>query len=491
MDAKRWIKIAVGLAAALLVLALPAESFGIEGLTPLQQRVMATFVFAMFFWVLEPIPIFATSVLVIVIELLFMSDRGFKGLTIPADDGPLSYTAVMNNFADPIIMLFLGGFFIGAAATKYKLDINLGRVLIRPFGTRPKWVMLGMMIATAVFSMFMSNTATTAMMLAVLMPVLRSIDPDDPARIGFALCIPFAANIGGIGTPIGTPPNAVAMKYLTTGLVDPTTAAQDVRPLITFGEWMLFAVPFVIVLLAFAWLLLGILFKPKADHIKVDFSGKWLKSGRAWVVYITSIVTIGLWLVGGKVHGLHSGVIAMIPVGVFTATGVIDSSDLKKISWDVLWLVAGGFALGMALEDSGLATGLVNSIPFDTLPAILIVVVAGLLTYVMAGFMSNTATANLILPVMATLAVALPTLDGLGGPVMLMLAVTFCASLSMCLPISTPPNAMAYATGWLQTPNMAKAGIVTGIVGLAMVAGLMIVLKLLGFFAGFAPAATP
>jgi sodium-dependent dicarboxylate transporter 2/3/5 len=484
MNRTRWIKVIVGLVAAGIVLALPREAFGIDGLTALQQRVMATFVFAMCFWVLEPIPIFATSVMVVVIELLFMSDKGIRGLA-PAG-GTLSHRDVMHNFADPIIMLFLGGLFIGAAATKYKLDVNLGRVLLRPFGSRPRWVMLGMMIATAVFSMFMSNTATTAMMLAVLMPVLRSIDPKDPARIAFALSIPFAANIGGIGTPIGTPPNAVAMKYLAPDLLG--RAGGSTGPLISFGGWMLFAVPFVIVLLAATWALLQWMFRPRADRIEVDFSARWLRSGRAWIVYATSSATIILWLLGGKVHGMSSTVIAMIPVGVFTATGVLDSNDLKKISWDVLWLVAGGFALGMALEQSGLAEALVHAIPFGDLPALVVVVVACVVAYVMAGFMSNTATANLLLPVMATLAAALPTLGPVGGPVMLLLAVTFCCSMSMCLPISTPPNAMAYATGWIHTPHMARAGLLTGAVGIALLAGMMILLNMIGYFARFAPA---
>ena len=486
MNRARWIKIVISLAAAAIVLFIPREAFGIEGFNSLQQRVLATFVLAMFFWILEPIPIFATSVMVVVIELLFMSDKGIAGVTT---EQTLGYKDVMHNFADPIIMLFLGGFFIGAAATKYKLDINLGRVLLRPFGTKPKWVMLGIMITTAIFSMFMSNTATTAMMLAVLMPVLRAIDPKDPARIAFALCVPFAANVGGIGTPIGTPPNAVAMKYLTTDLLTP--GIESPSPLITFGHWMLFAVPYVIILLALTWLVLLLFFKPKAERIEVDFSGKWLKSPQAWIVYITSSLTIILWLIGGKVHGMNSYVIAMIPVAVFTMTGVIDSSDIKKLSWDVLWLVAGGFALGMGLQKSGLAESLVHSIPFDALPALVVVAIASVLAFAMANFMSHTATSNLILPVMATLAAALPTLGGVGGPVMLLLTVTFCCSLSMTLPISTPPNAMAFASGWIETPQMAKAGLVTGIIGLALLAAMMALLHMLGFFGQFQATLTP
>jgi sodium-dependent dicarboxylate transporter 2/3/5 len=480
METKRLVKLLIGIAAAAIVLVLPREVFQIEGLTVMHQRTIALFVLAMFFWILEPIPIFATSVLVVVLELLFMSDQSLRWFRPEAD--ALSYRAVMANFADPVIMLFLGGFFIGAAATKYRLDLNLGRVLLRPFGTNPKWVMLGMMIATALFSMFMSNTATTAMMLAVLMPVLRSIDPDDPARISFALSIPFAANVGGIGTPIGTPPNAVAIKYLRPDLLDP--ASESTAPLISFGQWMLFALPFVIVMLVVVWVLLLALFRPRSKKIEVDFNARWLRSGRAWVVYVTASLTILLWLLGSKVHGMGSTVIAMIPVGVFTATGVIDSNDLKQMGWDVLWLVAGGFALGMAMQDTGLARAMVDSIPFATFPAVVVVGLASMLCFVMAAFMSNTATANLLLPVMATMAVAVP-MDGIGGPVVLLLAVTLAASLPMVLPISTPPNAMAYATGWVHTPQMFKSGLLIGLTGLILMAGMMLLLKTLGFFAQF------
>lgn len=485
MNAKTLIKLVIGLALPLIVLAIPTESLGLEGLTTMEHRMIALFLFAMLFWVLEPIPIFATSTVTIVLALLFMSNKGFAfarpdseatQAQLEAFGEIMSYKSLMANFADPIIMLFLGGFFIGAAATKYRMDTNLGRVLLKPFGTRPSMVMLGMMVITAIFSMFMSNTATTAMMLAVLMPVLKSIDGKDPARIAFALAIPFAANIGGIGTPIGTPPNAVAMKYLVDG---------DGKELIGFAQWMMFAVPWVVVVLLMAWGVLITFFKPASKQITVNFEGKWMRSPKAIIVYLTTAVTIGLWILSTPLKlGMSSTVIAMIPVGVFTATGVINSTDLKQMGWDVLWLVAGGFALGMGLKDTGLSQTLIDAVPFHQMPALAVVIVGGLLAYVMASFMSNTATANLLLPVLAVLGGALKDqLDPLGGWVMMLMAVTFCCSLAMTMPISTPPNAMAYATGWIRTGHMARAGIVIGIVSMLLVAALMFVLKSTGFFA--------
>ena len=258
----------------------------------------------------------------------------------------------MHTFASPIIILFLGGFFLAMAATKYRLDQNLARVLLTPFGQNPKHVMLGVMIITALFSMFMSNTATTAMMLSILTPVLALMEGNDKGKIGLLLSVPLAANIGGIGTPIGTPPNAVALKYLSG------------QNHIGFGEWMSFAVPFVIILMAIAWLTLILTYPAGTKSIKLEVKGRFLKTNKAYVVYSVFIITILLWLTD-FVHGMNAYVVSMIPVTIFSMTGIITKSDLQKISWDVLWLVSGGIALGFALDQSGLAARVIGSINFE------------------------------------------------------------------------------------------------------------------------------
>lgn len=244
----RYIKPSISIIIPVLILIMPGQWIPLDNISVVEQRLIAIFVMATLFWVLEPIPIFATSVLIITLELVMVSDSSFFLFSAPPEASNfgtvLSYKSIMAAFASPIILLFLGGFFLAMAATKYRLDINLARVLLKPFGTDPKWVMLGLMVITAIFSMFMSNTATTAMMLAILTPVLVTFRDDDPGKTGFILAIPFAANVGGIGTPIGTPPNAVAMKYLT-----------GVNT-ISFGEWMEFAIPYVIVLLIILWFVL-------------------------------------------------------------------------------------------------------------------------------------------------------------------------------------------------------------------------------------------
>ncbi|RKF14439.1 SLC13/DASS family transporter [Alginatibacterium sediminis] len=469
----RHIKAVVCFGLPLLVAFLPLTLFPIESFTLVQQRVLAIFLMAALCWVLEPIPIFATSVLIIVLQLLTISNGGFFLFT-QSDSGNLgellSYQSIMSSFASPIIMLFLGGFFLAMAATKYRLDINLARVMLKPFGEKPSRVMLGLMVITAVFSMFMSNTATTAMMLSILAPVLAVFSKNDMGRVAMALCIPIAANIGGIGTPIGTPPNAIALKYLV---------GDDA---ISFGSWMAFGVPFVIILLAFAWLLLCKLYPSSEQSIKLEIKGKFLKTTQAYIVYVTFAATILLWLMG-KTHGMNSYVVAMIPVAVFTITKIITKDDLKKISWDVLWLVSGGIAMGAAMGETGLAENIIASIPFENFSPLSIIFGASVLCLLMANFMSHTATANLLLPIVATLGMSMDSLIPYGGAQGIILVVTFAASLGMSLPISTPPNALAHATGFTSTNQMARTGVIIGSVGLLLSYVLVFLLIQVGFIA--------
>ncbi|PKH03025.1 dihydroorotate dehydrogenase [Psychromonas sp. MB-3u-54] len=454
----------------LIILLLPSDSFGIVGLTLIEQRVIAIFALAALCWVLEPIPIFATSVVIIVSELLLISDKGLWFFKTPSPDlGHLiDYQTIMATFASPIIMLFLGGFFLAMAATKYRLDVNLARVLLKPFGNKPKYVMLGLMMITAVFSMFMSNTATTVMMLSILSPVIALLATKDLGKVAFSLSVPVAANIGGIGTPIGTPPNAIALKYLVN------------ENSISFGEWMVFGVPFVVVMLFIAWLLLIKLFPTSTEQIDLNIKGKFLKTPKAITVYITFIGTILLWLMG-DIHGMNAYVVALIPVAVFVTFKIINKEDLKRISWDVLWLVSGGIALGVALDKSGLAEHAVDAIPFGGLHPLLLILGASILCLVMANFISHTAAANLLLPLIAALATTMQSLLPYGGEVVLILAVTFAASLGMSLPISTPPNALAYASGNIETRQMAKIGVIIGVVGVLVAFAMLFIMNKTNF----------
>ena len=468
----RIVKLIVAIGISLFLWIIPKENFGIEGLTLIEQRTIAIFVFATLMWVLEAIPAWTTSVTVVVLLLFTTSDSSLwffrEGIAPEVLGTHTSYKALMHCFADPIIMLFIGGFILAIAATKSGLDSMLARVMLKPFGTQSRYVLLGFLVVTAIFSMFLSNTATAAMMLTFLAPVLKALPADGKGKIGLALSIPVAANIGGMGTPIGTPPNAIALKYLN----DPDGLNLNIG----FGEWMSFMTPFTIVIIICAWFILLRLFPFKQKTIHLDIQGEAHKDWRSIVVYITFAITVLLWM-ADKYTGVNSNVVAMLPVAVFCAIGVITKRDLEEISWSVLWMVAGGFALGVALSQTGLAAHVISAIPFDTWSPVAMIIGSGLICYAMANFISHTATASLLVPILAMAGTSMAeNLAPLGGVCTLLVGVAIGSSLGMVLPISTPPNALAHATGLIEQRDMAKVGLIMGAIGLLVGYTMLIIL---------------
>jgi len=492
----------------------PADMYGIEGLTVIQQRVIAIFAFATLMWVLEVVPSWATSVAIIGLLLLFTSDSAFLmfqnvatnnqlgtdllatgaasasaaaagstggilsggALAATLADQPvgtlLSYKEIMATFADPVIMLFIGGFILAIAAAKTGLDAQLARVLLKPFGTRSEMVLLGFILITGIFSMFVSNTATAAMMLTFLTPVFKQLPPEGKGRIALTLSIPIAANLGGVGTPIGTPPNAIALKYLN----DPAGLNMNLG----FGEWMSFMLPFVIVALVISWFLLKKIYPFTQKHIEINIEGGMKQGFHTKVVIVTFIVTVLLW-VFDKATGLNSYTVALIPFVVFSLTGVINKEDLEEINWSVIWMVAGGFALGYALNKSGLADNAIKSIPFDTFPAILILIISGIVCYTLSNFISNSATAALLMPILAAVCGGMgDRLDAIGGTSTILIGIAIAASSAMVLPVSTPPNALAYSTNLVQQKDMARIGLIVGFISLILGYGMLYVLGVAG-----------
>lgn len=460
---------------SLVLWCLPSTAFGIPDLTLTEQRVIAIFVFASLMWLTEGIPSWATSTLIIVIMLYTCSDSSLFCF-VTADEKTLgtliSYKKLMACFADPIIMLFIGGFILAIAATKSGLDVKLARVMLKPFGTKSENVLLGFILVTGVFSMFLSNTATAAMMLTFLAPILKQLPASGKGKTGLALAIPIGANIGGIGTPIGTPPNAIALKALN----DPDGLNMNIG----FGEWMMFMFPLAIVLLFIGWFVLRTLFPFTQKTIELKIEGEAKHDWRSIVVYITFLITILLWVLD-KVTGVNSNVVGLLPVGVFCACGIITRKDLEEINWSVLWMVAGGFALGVALQDTGLASHLINTIPFDQWPALAMIIGSGILCYALSNFISNTATAALLVPILAVIGTAAAAnLAAFGGVSPLLIGIALSASLAMVLPISTPPNALAHATGMIEQKQMMKVGLLMGVVGMLLGYAMLIVLGKMG-----------
>lgn len=442
----------------------PPATFGLPTLNPIEQRVLAIFVFAALMWLLDAVPAWTTSLLVVVILLFTTSD---SALWFFQDNGAgekfenlVSNKDILHCFADPTIMLFIGGFIIAIAATKSGLDVKLAKVMLKPFGNKSENVLLGFLLVTAVFSMFISNTATAAMMLTFLAPVLKALPATGKGKIGLALAIPIGANIGGIGTPIGTPPNAIALKFLN----DP--AGMDLG--IGFGQWMMVMAPMTFVLLFIAWIVLKKLFPftQKTIHLKIESNHEG--SSKDVLVYITFIVTVGLWLTD-SITGVNANVVAMLPVGVLCMGGVITKRDLEQISWSILWMIAGAFAVGVAMRESGLGSSLIESIPFSEWSPLMVIIGSGLLCYLMANFISHTATAALFVPILAIAGGSMSgALASYGGVATLLIGVAISSSLAMVLPISTPPNALADATGFIKQKYMVKTGLIMGFVGLVL-----------------------
>ena len=462
---KYCVLLPIVLAVTIFLWAVPTGFYGIDALTTVQQRVIALFAFAALMWIFEIIPNWTTSILVVVLSLLTVSDKGLGFLCYPEAGKLIPYANIMAAFADPVVMLFLGGFTLAIMAQKYCLDVTLAKVLLKPFGTKPRWVLLGFLLVIAVFSRFMSNTATAAMMLALLAPVLAVLPADDKGKVGLALSIPVAANLGGIGTTIGTPPNATAVRFLAQAGIE-----------VSFSQWAAHMIPYVLVMIFIAWLLLQAFFPFKTKELVLEIPKNQVKKDwKSYTVWVTFFLTLILWATE-SITKINSNIVALIPLAVFTATGIFTREDIKEINWSVLWLVAGGFALGTDLQQTGLAEVLINAIPFGTLPVLLVFVIAGLVCYFLSNFISNSATAALLIPILIVVAMGMSdpaaannsAFVALGGTHAMIIFVATCASIAMVLPISTPPNAIASSTGMVQTRDMAKVGIIIGVIGFVL-----------------------
>jgi sodium-dependent dicarboxylate transporter 2/3/5 len=438
----------IGLAAAACVFALP-WLMEFEGLSEPGHRVFAIFLMAVVLWITEAIPLHATAALIIALSILLISNVSM--VPLPADFSPPSYQSFFNSLANPVLMLFLGGFFLADGAAKYGLDKNLARILLKPFGTRPNRIILGLMLIAAIFSMFMSNTATTATLMAVVLPVAASLPAGDKGRIALVLCIPFAANIGGMGTPVGTPPNAIALGALSKAGLH-----------ISFIEWMMMVMPFMLLLLGATWLILTLLFKSTVESIRIDIRSSFDRSPQARLFYIVASVTILLWFTE-PLHGIQSSIVGFLPVVIMLATRLISDKEFHSMQWSVLWLVAGGIALGDGVAKTGLDKWFIGLVNWQGMSPPLIAASMCIAALLFSTIISNSATANLLAPIGIGLATS-PAVAA--SPLAIGIFVALGSSLAMALPISTPPNAIAYATGAVKTKEMALAGGLVALVGL-------------------------
>lgn len=414
-------------------------------LEPAAKIALGIFIMALLLWMTEAIPLYVTSMLILFTESVFLTP------VLQVIEPDFSHKIFLVPFFSDIIALFLGGLLLARAGSKYHIDVWVAKNVIRFAGKKPKYVLLAMMFTTAFLSMWMSNTATTAMMLIITIALMKSMNETSTVRKAFFLGIPFAANVGGMGTPVGTPPNAIAMAQINKLAADP----------ITFAGWMVASVPLVLLLLFILWRLLLFVYPQKEDEeIIYEDDATLSKNLPTFTVIGIFFLTIILWLTT-KVHGMSSGIVALIPAIVFLGFNILDVKDFKSISWDVLFLVAGGSSLAIALEKSGLANEALALIPFSDMNTLIILVMFMVMGSIMTSFMSNTATANIVVP----LIFLVPGITGLPIAVATALAI----SSSMVLPVSTPPNALAYSSGQLELKDMFRMGATISFIALVIV----------------------
>ena len=456
------------------------------------RTTLAMMVWMAVWWLTEAIDIEVTALLPLVaFPLLGVADM--KSAAAP--------------FANEIIFLFMGGFFLAASMTRWGLDRRIALRTVRLVGTSPTRMVGGFMLATAMLSAFVSNTATCAMMLPIAVSVINLVrqqrgqapaaaGSDDPARqLGnFGLCmmlgIAYAASIGGLATIIGTPPNAFLVGFLRKDIAD------EFRMDVTFGQWLLIGVPLVAVFLPIAWLLLTrVLFRVGDAPIEGGrqvIDDEYRKLGPTapgeWITLTVFALTAALWIgqpwiskieitVGGAkqlpLRNLTDGTIAMlgamllflIPIKPREGVFAMNWKTAENIPWGVLILFGGGLSLAEAVKVNGvaeyigsIATSFQGGSPLQLALAVTTIVIF------LTELTSNTATTAALVPVMAALA---PGLDV--HPYLLVFPTCLAASCAFMLPVGTPPNAMVFGSGYVTIPQMCKAGFWLNVIGILLI----------------------
>ena len=449
----------IGLIIAALLFAAIWISPPLPGLTAEGTRVAFLAVLMAALWVTEAVPIPATSLLPLVL-LPLMGIMPIRQAAAP--------------YADPIIYLFMGGFMLALAMERWNLHRRIALAIIAKVGTKPRSLILGFLCAAAFISMWTSNSATAMMLLPIGVSVYTLLKSVPGARLGakemgaaLVLAIAYGANIGGMGTLIGTPPNAILKAYMEK--------AHGIE--ITFGQWMLIGVPLVLIALPLVHLVLTrISFRVsniEIPGVREQISGERAKLGLVtWpekAVCAAFGLAIVLWisreawkttpfgkLITDEVIAMGAAVLLFfIPANRRADTFILDWKGLQKMPWDVLILFGGGLSLAGAMDKTGLVAALATAMQgLSGWPPLAIMFLVTLVMIFATALTSNTATATAFLPVIGALAI------GVNQPALLLcVPVALAASADFALPVGTPPNPIAYSSGLVSLPRMLRAGI--------------------------------
>lgn len=429
------------LTAITLTLFLRDSSF-----TNSQDYVLFLLFFAVGLWITEAIPPFAVGILIV----------GYLVFTIGREN-TMDAKIYVQTWSDGVIWLFLGGFFLAEGMKKTQLDLKLLQFTAPKFGNQAQYITLGLMLTTAIISMLMSNTATTAMMLATVAPIFLQLGKDNAVSKVLLLGIPAAASIGGMGTIIGSAPNAIAVGALET-----------IGIKVSFIEWMIVGMPVALLLTVLFWKVLLTKYKIKGEILSLDFiQTKDIQAEfagedkiRKRIVISVLAVTLLLWLTSQWTN-IPVAAVSGIPIVALTMLGIINADDVRTLPWDTLMLVAGGLSLGLAIQEQGIATYFVDQIRTVDFNVYVLLFVFAFLSVLLSNFMSNTAAASILIPVAISL---LSVSQGI-PPTLLPIVIGLSASCALLLPVSTPPNAIAYSTGMIQQSEFRLGGIFVGLLG--------------------------
>ncbi len=439
---------------ALAVFALPFN------ISQEAKTVLAITVFIAVLWFTEALFLWVTALLIPALLVLFT---------------PATPIKVFAPFFDPIIALLLGGFILARAIEKHGLALKAACFFTNYFGNkRINFFLLIFLLMTAFFSFWLPNTATAALMMPIGLAIIAANKLKLDSNFGkiIALGIAYASNVGGIGTPIGTAPNLIAIRWLADSGIQ-----------VNFIDWMLRGAPLALVMTFIVWFVLIKMYKPEIKKLNVvsaqfysDLSaapgaaqaGKQMGSGlnkKQFLVSAVFILTVILWLTE-PLHKIHNSIVAIFSLILLYGLKLLDQADLDKIGWGVLILVGGGLVLGGAMHQSGLDAIMANNFAelFAGQSNLLLFFGLSVGAIGLTVFVANTAAAAVLIPIMIPMASILNI-----NPIAIALLLGMVVSFDFVVPAGTPPNAIAYGTGCIKIKDMIKAGLLLSILGAAAI----------------------
>jgi len=447
---------------------------------PEVTRTLAVAVLMATWWVTEAIPLSITALLPIVLFPLL---------------GILDGKEVSTTYMNHIIFVYVGGFAMALAMEKWNLHKRIALKILMLVGVSPGRILFGFMMATAFLSMWISNTATTMMMIPIVLSIILSLEETIGKKsiskysTGLFLAIAYSASIGGMSTLVGSPTNLVFPKTLT--LLYPGA------PEISFTEWFLFAIPVTILMFAAIWLVIYLIYKPKEKWVGVEqhhFRDQYRKLGRASyeekMVFILFVTLALLWIfradiefdsfripgwssIFGNPGFINDGTVAVtmavimfiIPTRSKESKRIMDLTTILKLPWNIVLLFGGGFALALGFQSSGLALWFGEQLSWTQSihPYLILLAIVAMMSF-LTELTSNVASTQMLLPVFAALAVS----SG-NNPILFMIPATLASSLAFMLPTATPPNAIIFGTQRLQIKTMVRTGFLLNMLGILIV----------------------